>query len=91
MFAKVRVIFQEQKSLISWVPKLIAELALQSEPVMKAKSNIVDINVVADLSRQYKTMQAELTGKVERLEKEISKLKEELGMKTSIIIKPVVE
>ncbi|XP_042269681.1 coiled-coil domain-containing protein 153 isoform X2 [Thunnus maccoyii] len=37
-----------------------------------------DIN--CDLSRQYKTMQAELTSKVERLEKEVSKLKEELAL-----------
>lgn len=65
------------------MPKLIAALALQSEPAMKAKSNIVDVNVVVDLSRQYKTMQVELTSKVERLEKEVSKLKEELGMNTS--------
>lgn len=62
------------------MPKLIAALALQSEPATKAKSNIFHINVVVDLSRQYKTMQTELTSKVERLEKEVSKLKEELGM-----------
>ncbi|KAM7413304.1 hypothetical protein PAMA_020609 [Pampus argenteus] len=37
-----------------------------------------DVN--CDLSRQYKTMQAELTSKVERLEKEVSKLKEELAL-----------
>lgn len=51
---------------------------------MKAKSEIVDTNVILDLSRQYKTMQTELTSKVKRLEKEVSQLKEELGMNTSI-------
>ncbi|XP_069546456.1 dynein regulatory complex protein 12 [Brachyistius frenatus] len=35
-----------------------------------------DIN--SDLSRQYNTMQTELTNKVKRLEKEVSQLKEEL-------------
>ncbi|XP_041797370.1 coiled-coil domain-containing protein 153 [Chelmon rostratus] len=35
-----------------------------------------DIN--SDLSRQYKTMQMELTNRVKRLEKEVSQLKEEL-------------
>ncbi|KAM9358637.1 dynein regulatory complex protein 12 [Symphorus nematophorus] len=35
-----------------------------------------DVN--SDLSRQYKTMQTELTNKVKRLEKEASQLKEEL-------------
>ncbi|GAA6233141.1 coiled-coil domain-containing protein 153 isoform X2 [Lates japonicus] len=37
-----------------------------------------DVN--SDLSRQYKTMQTELTSKVKRLEKEVSQLKEELAM-----------
>lgn len=40
--------------------------------------------VIAGLSRQYRTMQAELTRKVETLEEEVSKLKEELGMNISI-------
>lgn len=62
------------------MPKLIAALALQSESVMKAKSDIVDTCDIVDLSRQYKTMQTELTNKVKRLEKEVSQLKEELGM-----------
>ncbi|XP_054868200.1 coiled-coil domain-containing protein 153 [Amphiprion ocellaris] len=35
-------------------------------------------DVSSDLSRQYKTMQTELTSKVKRLEKEASQLKEEL-------------
>lgn len=67
------------------MPKLIAALALQSESAVKAKSDMVDTNVfiVLDLSRQYKTMQTELTNKVKRLEKEVSQLKEELGMRTS--------
>ena len=47
---------------------------------MKAKS---DINIILDLSRQYKTMQTELTNKAKRLEKEVSQLKGELGMNTS--------
>lgn len=64
------------KSLISWVPKLIATLDLQSESAAKPKS---DTNVILDLSRQYKTMQTELTSKVKRLETEASQLKEELG------------
>nr|XP_020455769.1 coiled-coil domain-containing protein 153-like isoform X2 [Monopterus albus] len=37
-----------------------------------------DIN--SDLSRQYKTMQTELTNKVKRLEEDVSQLKEELAM-----------
>lgn len=40
--------------------------------------------VIVGLSRQYRTMQAELTRKVETLEEEVSKLKEELGMNISI-------
>lgn len=64
------------KSLISWVPKLIATLDLQSESAAKPKS---DTNVILDLSCQYKTMQTELTSKVKRLETEASQLKEELG------------
>lgn len=65
------------------MPKLIAASALQSESAMKAKSDIVDTNVVLDFSRQYKTMQTELTNNVKRLEKEVSQLKEGLGMNTS--------
>lgn len=65
------------------MPKLIAALALQSESATKAKSNIVGTNVILDLSRQYKTMQTDLTNKVKRLETEVSQLKEELGMNTS--------
>lgn len=64
------------------MPKLIAALALQSESATKAKSNIVGTNVILDLSRQYKTMQTDLTNKVKRLETEVSQLKEELGMNT---------
>lgn len=64
------------------MPKLIATLAFQSESAMKAKSDITDTNVILDLSRQYKTMQAELTNRVKRLEMEVSQLKEELGMNT---------
>ncbi|XP_040902867.1 coiled-coil domain-containing protein 153 [Toxotes jaculatrix] len=37
-----------------------------------------DVN--SDLSRQYKTMQTELTNKVKRLEKEVSQLNEELAL-----------
>ncbi|XP_034556559.1 coiled-coil domain-containing protein 153 isoform X2 [Notolabrus celidotus] len=37
-----------------------------------------DVN--SDLSRQYKTMQTELSSKVKRLEKEVSQLKEELAL-----------
>lgn len=62
------------------MPKLIAALALQSQPATKAKP---DKNVILDLSRQYKTMQTELTNKVKRLEEEVSQLKEELGMNAS--------
>lgn len=61
------------------MPKLIAALDLQSESATKPKS---DTNVILDLSRQYKTMQTELTSKVKRLETEASQLKEELGMNT---------
>lgn len=60
------------------MPKLIAALALQSESAMK--SDIVDTNVIVDLSRQYKTTQTELTNKVKKLEEEVGQLKEELGM-----------
>lgn len=35
--------------------------------------------VTADLSRQRRTMQAELTSKVITLEEEVSRLKDELG------------
>lgn len=59
------------------MPKLIAALDLQIESATKPKS---DTNVILDLSRQYKTMQTELTSKVKRLETEASQLKEELGM-----------
>lgn len=58
--------------------KLIAALALQSESAMK--SDIVDTNVIVDLSRQCKTTQTELTDKVKKLEEEVGQLKEELGM-----------
>lgn len=61
------------------MPKLIDALALQSELAMMAKSVT---NVILDLSRQYKTMQTELTNKVKTLEKEVSQLKEELGLNT---------
>lgn len=44
------------------------------------KSEIADANVILDLSRQYKTMQTELTNKVKKLEQEVSQLKEDLGM-----------
>lgn len=44
------------------------------------KSEIADANVILDLSRQYKTMQTELTNKVKKLEQEVSQLKEALGM-----------
>lgn len=44
------------------------------------KSDIVDTNVIVDLSRQYKTTQTELTNKVKKLEEEVGQLKEELGM-----------
>lgn len=40
--------------------------------------------VIVGLSHQYRTMQAELTRKVETLEEEVSKLKEELSMNISI-------
>lgn len=60
------------------MPKLIAALALQSESAMK--SDIVDTNVIVDLSRQYKTTQTELTNKVKKLEEEVGQLKEQLGM-----------
>lgn len=49
---------------------------------MKAKCDISDTNVIPELSRQYKTMQTELTGKVTRLENEVSQLKGELSMTT---------
>lgn len=49
---------------------------------MKAKSDIFDTNAILDLSRQYKTMQTELTNKAKRMEKEVSQLKEDLGMNT---------
>lgn len=62
------------------MPKLIA--AVQSELAMK--SDIADTSVTLDLSRQYKTMQTELSSKVKRLEKEVSQLTEELGMDKSI-------
>uniref|UniRef100_A0A3P8T2D3 Dynein regulatory complex protein 12 n=1 Tax=Amphiprion percula TaxID=161767 RepID=A0A3P8T2D3_AMPPE len=68
--------FSGPKSLISQLLKLIAALDLQSESALK--SDIVDMTVTPDLSRQYKTMQTELTSKVKRLEKEASQLKEEL-------------
>uniref|UniRef100_A0A667XZ44 Dynein regulatory complex protein 12 n=1 Tax=Myripristis murdjan TaxID=586833 RepID=A0A667XZ44_9TELE len=38
------------------------------------------MNVVVVLSRQYMTMQAELTSKVKRLEEEVSRLREQLGL-----------
>lgn len=44
------------------------------------KSDIVDTNVIVDLSRQYKTTQTELTNKVKKLEEEVGQLKEQLGM-----------
>uniref|UniRef100_A0A3P8T2C0 Dynein regulatory complex protein 12 n=1 Tax=Amphiprion percula TaxID=161767 RepID=A0A3P8T2C0_AMPPE len=46
----------------------------------KYRCSVLDIAVLQDhiLSRQYKTMQTELTSKVKRLEKEASQLKEEL-------------
>lgn len=47
---------------------------------MKTMSNIVDTNVIVDLSREYRTMQTELTNKVKKLEEEVSQLKEELGI-----------
>uniref|UniRef100_A0A3Q4H1T0 Dynein regulatory complex protein 12 n=1 Tax=Neolamprologus brichardi TaxID=32507 RepID=A0A3Q4H1T0_NEOBR len=56
--------------------RLIAVLAFQSESAMK--SVIADANVILDLSRQYKTMQTELTNKVKKLEQEVSQLKEDL-------------
>lgn len=62
------------------MPKLIAALALQRESAMKAESVT---NVIVDFSRQYKTLQTELTSKVKRLEQDVSQLKEELGMSTS--------
>ncbi|XP_055370136.1 coiled-coil domain-containing protein 153 isoform X2 [Betta splendens] len=37
-------------------------------------------DISSDLSRQYKTMQTELTHKVKRLEEEVSQLKEELAL-----------
>ncbi|XP_028274568.1 dynein regulatory complex protein 12 [Parambassis ranga] len=37
-------------------------------------------DISSDLSRQYKTMQTELSSKVKRLEKEVSQLTEELGL-----------
>lgn len=46
------------------------------------KSDIVDTNVILDLSRQYKTMQQEVANKVKGLEKEVRQLTEELGMDT---------
>lgn len=42
--------------------------------------------VIVGLSHQYRTMQAELTRKVETLEEEVGKLKEELGMNISIFL-----
>lgn len=59
--------FWGTKSLISFVPKVIAALASQNESAVKNKSEIADTNVIVDLSRQYKTMQTELTTKVKRL------------------------
>lgn len=44
------------------------------------------MNVVVVLSRQYMTMQAELTSKVKRLEEEVSRLREQLGTDTPLII-----
>uniref|UniRef100_A0A3Q1H6S5 Dynein regulatory complex protein 12 n=1 Tax=Acanthochromis polyacanthus TaxID=80966 RepID=A0A3Q1H6S5_9TELE len=48
----------------------------------KYRHSVLDIAVLQDhiLSRQYKTMQTELTSKVERPEKEASQLKEELEL-----------
>lgn len=59
--------------------ELIAALAVQSESAMKTMSDVVDTNVIVDLSRQYRAMQMELTDKVKKLEEEVSQLKEELG------------
>lgn len=47
---------------------------------MKTMSDIVDTNVIVDLSRQYRAMQTELTNKVKKLEEEVSQLTEELGI-----------
>lgn len=43
--------------------------------------------VTADLSRQCRTMQAELTSKVNALEEEVSRLKDELGKTGNFILK----
>ncbi|XP_059186833.1 coiled-coil domain-containing protein 153 [Centropristis striata] len=46
------------------------------QKLQQEKQDRRDVN--SDLSRQYKTMQTELTNKVKRMEKEASQLKEEL-------------
>lgn len=43
------------------------------------KCVIIDMIVTAELSRQRRGMQAELSSKVNTLEEEVSRLKEELG------------
>ncbi|XP_036936861.1 coiled-coil domain-containing protein 153 [Acanthopagrus latus] len=48
------------------------------QKLQHARQDHRDVN--SDLSRQYKTMQTELTSKVKRLEMEASQLKEELGL-----------
>lgn len=44
---------------------------------------------LADLSRQRRTMQAELTNKVNALEEEVSRLKKELGKPVEIFFFPL--